>query len=316
MPHLNHTKKGFEMAKVSVLMNCFNGEKYVKEAIDSVYAQTYQDWEIVFIDNCSTDRSFEIANSYDNKIKIYKTPNNTSLCKARVFAEPFIHGDFLCILDIDDIWIPDKLEQQISTMESNPNVGLVYSNTMFFKDSGYEIPYYDKIMPSGNIFSKLLENYFFSFETVMIRRSVMKQYNLYFSPNYNVISDAEFFIKMAYNTEALYIDKILAKWRYGHTSESVQQLLSFPAELEILLDELKDLIPNFEKTYSKEITTLHGKIFNMYGVGHWKKENIKVARENFKKAKKINKKYLVPLIATYFLTYDKYHKLRLLKRKL
>ncbi len=55
--------------KVSVIMNCFNSEKYLREAIDSVYAQTYKDWEIIFWDNASTDHSKEIAKSYDNKLK-------------------------------------------------------------------------------------------------------------------------------------------------------------------------------------------------------------------------------------------------------
>ena len=61
------------MAKVSVLMNCYNGEKYLREAIDSVYAQTYPDWEIIFIDNVSTDNSALIAKSYDSRLRYYKT---------------------------------------------------------------------------------------------------------------------------------------------------------------------------------------------------------------------------------------------------
>ena len=61
------------MAKVSILMNGYNSEKYLKEAIDSVYSQTFLDWEIIFVDNCSSDKTKDIVDSYDNKIYYYKT---------------------------------------------------------------------------------------------------------------------------------------------------------------------------------------------------------------------------------------------------
>ena len=74
------------MPNVSVLMNCFNGAQFLKEAINSVYAQTYSDWEIIFVDNCSTDESQKIANSYDSKIKVFETDKNIPLGAARNFG--------------------------------------------------------------------------------------------------------------------------------------------------------------------------------------------------------------------------------------
>ena len=63
-------------------MNCFNGERYLREAIDSVYLQTYKNWEIIFWDNASTDKSSRIANSYDKKLKYYRSDKNTKLGEA------------------------------------------------------------------------------------------------------------------------------------------------------------------------------------------------------------------------------------------
>lgn len=295
---------------VSILMNCYNCEKYLIEAIDSVYSQTYDNWEIVFIDNCSTDKTKKIIDTYDNKIKYYKTPENLNLCNARVFAKEFINGDFFCVLDTDDMWMEDKLEKQINVMLKNINVGIVYSNTIYFNDIDNKKLAYDKKMPSGYLFEELLANYFFSFETVMVRKSLMDKYNIYFDTKYNVSSDAEFFIKLSYHTKCIYIDEPLAKWRYGYGSESDRSLCLFPKEYEILLSQLSDMIDNFEQKYDSSIKVLRNKIDNMYGICHWNKGDLKTAREYFKKASRVNKKYLIPYFMSFIIDYKTYVSLR------
>ena len=105
---------------VSIIMNCFNGEQYIKEAINSVYAQTYSNWEIIFWDNASSDNSNEIAASYDAKIKLFKSEETASLGEARSRAIKNANGDWLAFLDVDDIWLPKKLEYQM--------LGLINSN--------------------------------------------------------------------------------------------------------------------------------------------------------------------------------------------
>ena len=77
---------------VSILMNCYNSEKWLKEAIDSVCAQTYQHWEIIFVDNCSTDSSATIAKSYDDRVKYYRTKSTTPLGAARIWCLQFASG--------------------------------------------------------------------------------------------------------------------------------------------------------------------------------------------------------------------------------
>ena len=110
---------------VSILMNCYNGEKYLKEAIDSVFSQTYKNWEIIFIDNCSTDKSAKIAKSYDKeKLKYYKTENNLQLGAARNWGMKFVNGDFLSFLDTDDVWLSEKLQFQLNIMEED--ISFVY----------------------------------------------------------------------------------------------------------------------------------------------------------------------------------------------
>ena len=94
---------------VSVIMNCHNGERFLREAIDSVYAQTYSNWEIIFWDNVSTDDSSSIAQSYDNRLRYYLSEGFTSLGMARELAVQKSNGEYVAFLDCDDLWLPEKL---------------------------------------------------------------------------------------------------------------------------------------------------------------------------------------------------------------
>ncbi len=304
------------MSKVSILMNCFNGEKYVRSALQSVFSQTYKNFEVIFVDNCSTDSSLKIASEFGEKVKIFSTPQNMSLCKARVFAKDYIDGEYFCVLDIDDLMLPTKLEKQVAILESHPQVGVVYSDTLYFKDSGEEVSAYGgKIMPSGKVFEEMLGGYFLSLEAVMVRMSVLREHKLYFSENYNVSSDMELFVKLSYFTEFYYIPETLAKWRHGHVTESISQYESFPKEYEQLLVDLGKMIPEFQKKYPDQISRLRGVIENMYGVSAWKKGDVAKARGRFRAATKENRKYFLPYILSSLFSYKSYDKVRSLIRK-
>ena len=98
---------------VSIIVNCYNGEKYLQDAINSIYAQSYQNWEIIFWDNNSNDNSAEIALSCDKKLRYYKSQSTTTLGKARAQAVSKAKGEYLAFLDCDDLWHTKKIEKQI-----------------------------------------------------------------------------------------------------------------------------------------------------------------------------------------------------------
>ena len=109
-------KKGKE-SLVSIIMNCYNGEKYLREALESVLAQTYQNWELIFWDNQSTDDSADIFKSYsDDKLKYFYAPKHTLLYEAKNSAIQKASGEFYAFLDVDDWWIPEKLEKQLQIL--------------------------------------------------------------------------------------------------------------------------------------------------------------------------------------------------------
>ena len=105
---------------VSVIMPNYNGEKYLKETVESVLNQTYKNWELVFVDDCSKDNSLELIKSFqDERIKIFKNEKNSGAAKTRNKAIREAKGKWIAFLDSDDLWMPNKLEKQLAFMEEN-----------------------------------------------------------------------------------------------------------------------------------------------------------------------------------------------------
>ena len=155
---------------VSVIMNCFNGEEYLSEALDSVLEQTYDNWELVFWDNLSTDRSSNIFHSIDDsRFYYFLAEDHTNLGQARAEAWNKAKGEFVAILDVDDIWLPTKLEKQLKLFR-DPSVGMVISDTFFFTENRKWKLYGKNIPASGYVFNNLLADYFVSLETLVLRK--------------------------------------------------------------------------------------------------------------------------------------------------
>ncbi|MAG69627.1 MAG: hypothetical protein CL471_04910, partial [Acidobacteria bacterium] len=156
---------------VSVIMNCLNCEKYLREAIDSVFAQTYEDWEIIFWeDNASKDGSENIAKSYGHKLRYFRSDVSLPLYGSRTLAVQKARGKYIAILDCDDLWLPTKLEEQIPLLERDDAIGLVYSDIISFSEKGKERRSFEFKKPyRGNVFSELLFENFINTQTVLIR---------------------------------------------------------------------------------------------------------------------------------------------------
>lgn len=119
------------MILVSVIIPCYNSERYIVQSIESVIMQTFQQWEMIIVDDCSTDNSADIIKKYEAKdfrIRYLKTnepsgspsiPRNIGIREAR--------GRYIAFLDSDDIWLPKKLEEQLKFIDQ-PNVAMVFSN--------------------------------------------------------------------------------------------------------------------------------------------------------------------------------------------
>ena len=136
-------------ALVSIIMNCFNGEKYLKKSLESILDQTYQNWELIFWDNQSSDNSKEIYKSYeDPRFKYFFSDKHTNLHEARNLALDKAKGDFIAFLDTDDWWLSNKLEKQIPFFK-NEEIKLVYGNCWIYKENSIRKKriYSKKILP-------------------------------------------------------------------------------------------------------------------------------------------------------------------------
>jgi len=146
------------MAKVSVIVNCYNGEKHLKEAIDSIYAQTFDDWEIIFFDNSSTDLSAQIAGNYDERLKYHLNDKTIPLGHARKKALDMASGDWIAFLDTDDIWEKVNLETQMTLLEGSDYV-LSYAGVREFSGKANVIRETLPLHGSGDIFECLLNQF-------------------------------------------------------------------------------------------------------------------------------------------------------------
>jgi len=124
---------------ISIVTPCYNDEKYIGEAIESVQSQSYQNWELLVVDDCSTDNSAEIIRSYcekDSRIRYFKTgfPTGSPVIPRNMAIEKAA-GRFIAFLDSDDVWFPTKLEEQIKLF-SDEKTAIVFSNHEKINEDG------------------------------------------------------------------------------------------------------------------------------------------------------------------------------------
>lgn len=199
---------------VTVVMNCFNGERYLREAIDSVVAQTYANWEIVFWDNQSSDGSGEIVKSYsDPRIRYFRAPAHTSLYQARNHAIERAVGDFIAFLDVDDWWSPTKLAEQIPLF-SDSSVGMVAGNYWIENElKGSRHKANAKPVPAGWVLDDLLRSYYVGLLTLVVRRSALEGLEYACDPRFSIIGDFDLVIRLATRWKLAYVQHPVAHYR-------------------------------------------------------------------------------------------------------
>ncbi len=198
---------------VSIIMNCLNGEKYLKFSLQSVINQNYKNWELIFWDNKSTDNSFNILKSYkDSRIKYFRAKKRTVLYEARNLAIRKAKGKFIAFLDVDDFWSKDKLSKQIPKFK-NSKIGLVHSNFYKYYNSNKKQKIgFEKKLPKGKVAKSIVENYEVGFLTVVLRKSFLNKKKI-FNFKYDLLADYDFVLNFSLKHEFDCVDKPLAFYR-------------------------------------------------------------------------------------------------------
>lgn len=199
------------MPKVSVVIPTYNRADYLQEAIDSVLAQAYTDYEIIVLDDGSTDNTKEALAHYKDKIKYFYQENrgptaakNSGMQKAR--------GEYIAFLDDDDLWLPEKLAKQVEALDNNQKLAFVCSGSYVIDSSGQRIDEWKKVTQNQETFSNLYEANFVFTLTVMIRRKCLAATGL-FDENLSIVQDYDLWLRLAKRYPFAYIALPLAQYR-------------------------------------------------------------------------------------------------------
>ena len=212
---------------VSIIMNCYNGAKYLEDSLQSIVNQTYQNWELIFWDNVSFDNSKKIFEKFrDKRFKYYLASKHEPLYRARNLAIKKANGEFISFLDTDDIWLNDKLTKQIKLF-SNKNIGLVYGNywrynpLRFFEKKRLA---YSKKLPSGKITEILLREYFIGIISVILRKQFLDINRDIFNVEFNMLSDMDFVLRFSKKYEFDCVQEPVAIYRQHENQLQIRNL--------------------------------------------------------------------------------------------
>jgi glycosyltransferase involved in cell wall biosynthesis len=217
---MNSKEKTQEVMKcpaVSINLCCFNSEKYLEETLLSVFNQTYKDWELVIVNDGSTDATETMVQKYISEgwPIVYHSQANAGLANARNKALELSQGQYIAFLDHDDLWLPEKLSLQISLLETRPDIAVIYSNASVIDGYGNIIAerYDNNFKPrDGDIFEDLLtEGDFVNWQTVVIRRSVLDDVGGFQS--YKITEDYDMLLRCSLNRTCFGMDCVLAQYR-------------------------------------------------------------------------------------------------------
>jgi len=201
---------------VSVVMPVYNGEKYLREAVESILAQTFRNFELIAVDDGSTDDSASILASYhqqDERIVILTHSKNQGIVSALNRGLKIARGKYIARMDADDVSLPERFERQIEFLEAHPKVGILGSEALFIDSQGQEIA---RMVHERNDltirWTSLLANVFFH-PTVMIRRAVLTENNLCYQSGIKSGQDYDLWLHLLEHTQGANLDRPLVRYR-------------------------------------------------------------------------------------------------------
>ncbi len=189
---------------ISVLLPCYNVEKYLEESVGSVLNQTYTNFEIIAIDDCSTDNTFNILNQLaqkDGRIKVYRNETNLKLIRTLNSGVALCNGKYIARMDADDISLPERFSKEVAFLENNPDYGIVSTQFHTFKDGHTKLYPYKNPTDYEQLQAYLLFKSGICHPASMIRKTVFTELGLKFETEYLHVEDYAFWSKAIYVTK-------------------------------------------------------------------------------------------------------------------
>lgn len=277
---------------VSFVMNCYNGEKYLHRSLDSIIKQTYSNWELVFWDNASTDRSKEILESYNEpRFRYYCSIENVSLGQARAWAIDRCSGEYVAFLDVDDEWMPEKTEIQVREMQKD---NYVMSCAGCFEVDEENPQRRRKAMiprSSGYLFEGELFNFDLNLPTAFLRLSSVREKGLNFDPFVRASEEVCLFMQLIYGEKVCIVDDVLATYYVRRNSLTNKCIDRWYVERFYILDKIKESHPEAPEKYKEawKEAEARGYYYKARYLVHEGKK--KEARECLKQVKNVSMRY-------------------------
>lgn len=243
---------------VSIVMVNYNQEKFLKKAIDSVLIQTYKNWELIIVDDGSTDRSVDIIKEYeDDRIKPIFLQENSHICIATNTGFAAVNGKYIARLDSDDIWEKEKLEKQMDFMQQNPDAKVCFTQIELIDENGKNINDREpELLSLYNSRQKSREEWikFFFFVGNSLLPTLLFEKKLLdivggFKLNYCQTHDFEFLIRLIKHTDFYFVEEELVKYR----RTSAQNSASTVKKNTRFFNEYMDIRYHFFENMSDEL---------------------------------------------------------------
>lgn len=205
-------------------MPAYNAEKYIGEAIESILNQTFKDFEFIIIDDCSTDRTWEIIQGYikkDSRIIALKNEKNLRISATLNRGIEIAKGKYIARMDADDWSYPDRLQKQYEFMESNLDVGISGGTMEVCDENLIKMGYRKYNLNDYSIRKKIFRYSPFSHPLIIFKTELLKKYNFQYDPILVAAQDYDLYFKIGRISKFGNLDDILIKYRIVGTSISI-----------------------------------------------------------------------------------------------
>lgn len=248
------------MPRVSVIIPCYNSQRFLSAALESVLGQSFGDFEVVAIDDGSTDGTRAMLNRFRDPRVVRIFQENQGVGRARNAAIARSTAEYLAFLDSDDVWESDKLARQVAFLDFHPSVAVVYSDCFVIDSSGAILKKFsdDYPMRRGMVFEELLRENFAPLSTVVMRRAVFDDVGPFLP--YSIVEDYDLFLKCALRYPFDFLPQPLARYR-RHPDNITRNLRLAVAELNCVYDDLLRREPH------RRHSILKAKGWNLYLIG-------------------------------------------------
>jgi glycosyltransferase involved in cell wall biosynthesis len=272
------------MPTVSVIIPTYNYGRFIDESLKSVFDQTFQDFEIIVIDDGSSDDTAQRLESYGSRIRYFRQQQKGPAA-ARNLGIRESKGEYIAFLDADDLWYPTKLEKQLKLFGTNPRLGMVLTDNSLFDDNGIYKDYVNKkgYLFTGDVVSNIFLRSGVVTPTVMVRRRVFEKVGM-FEENLYIAEDDNMWIRIAIEYEVDIVDESLAQIRdHRFRTMRVSDKLDLSVE-----NNIKLLTTKYGAAVADKIRPLAvRKYFQLYfdkAYRHFELREFRKARQYFYKA--------------------------------